>query len=228
MSWEDFLTRRVEAGAEFNRLALREDGLRLATSLADGLATVRDVLYHRLHEDVERLVGRDTMLIPVSEVKTRHGTKLEIEVYQIAESAIAARELGYLGSTDTWYWQWLSRFRQTSDSADEGAARPITSYLPKSEHQRRLEFTDVLTRVLPESRRAPLVLFRLLPYSIQIVTALAFSDSTAAAKARANQLYHLPAIGDCRSCRGKVLDNGEQCSACGNPLWKSEWLTATD
>ncbi len=228
MSWEDFLSRRMEAGSEFNQLAHRDDGVRLATSLADGLATVRDVLYHRLHEDVERLVGQDTMLMPISEVKTQLGTKLEIELYQVAESAIAARELGYLRDADAWYWQWLSRYRQGPDGADEGPARRIRSYLPQAEHQRRLEFTDVLTRVLPESRRAPLVLFRLVPYSIQIVTSLAFADSTAAAKARMGQLLHLPAIGDCRSCRGKVLDNGEQCSVCGNPLWKLEWLMATD
>jgi hypothetical protein len=67
-----------------------------------------------------------------------------------------------------------------------------------------------------------------LPYSVQIVTALAFADSATAAKARTNQLLLLPAIGDCRSCRGRVLDNGEQCSVCGNPVWKSEWLMATD
>jgi hypothetical protein len=228
MSWEDFLSHRTEAGTEFNRLAHRDDGVRLATSLADGLATVRDVLYHRVHEDVERLVGRDTMLMPVSELKTRLGTKQEIELYQIAESTVAARELGYLGDADAWYWQWLNRFRQDADGADERPVLRIGSYLPKAEHERRLEFTDVLTRVLPESRRAPLVLFRLVPYSIQIVTSLAFADSTAAAKARAVQLLHLPVIGDCRSCRGKVLDNGDQCSVCGNPLWKSEWLMATD
>jgi hypothetical protein len=80
MAWEDFLCRRGEAGTEFNQLACREDGVRFATSLGDGLASLRDLLYHRLHEDVERLVGRDTMLMPVSEVKTQRATKLEIEL----------------------------------------------------------------------------------------------------------------------------------------------------
>jgi hypothetical protein len=227
MSWEDFLSRRAEAGAEFNQFAQRRDGLRLATSLGDGLATLRDLLYQRLHEDVERLVGKDTMLMPVSEVKTRVASKLEIEIHQIAESTITVRERAYLHGEIAAYWQWLRRFQQGPAPADERPAGWFDLYLCKRDDERRLVFTDVLAKVLPESRRAPLVLFRLWPYSIRIVTALAFGDSVAAARARVHQVLQLPAIGDCRACHGELLDNGEQCPICGNPFWKSEWLMAT-
>ena len=127
MSWEDFLSRRVEAAAEFNERSHRDDGVPAGDQLSPRLGHRGDVLYHRLHEDVERLVGRDTMLMPVSEVKSRLGTKREIELYQVAESAIAARELGYLRDADAWYWQWLSRFRQGPDGPTMG--RPTASVL---------------------------------------------------------------------------------------------------
>ena len=72
------------------------------------------------------------------------------------------------------------------------------------------------------------MLFRLVPYSSDRHGA-ALPTTTTSAKARTwAELSHLPVIGDCRACRGKVLDNGEQCSVCGNPLWKPEWLMATD
>ena len=36
----------------------------------------------------------------------------------------------------------------------------------------------------------------------------------------------LSIIRDCAECHGSVLENGEQCRNCGNPLWKYDWLTA--
>jgi hypothetical protein len=152
---------------------------------------------------------------------------LEIEIYQVAESTIAVRDLGYLRGEIMEYWQWLRRFQRGSAPVDERQAGRFNLYLCKRDDERRLFFTDVLAKVLPESRRAPLVLFRLWPYSIRIVTALAFGDSVAAGKVRSHQVLQLPAISDCRVCRGELLDNGEQCCVCGNPLWKPEWLMAT-
>ena len=62
----------------------------------------------------------------------------------------------------------------------------------------------------------------------EIATALAFGDHARARDARKRQTADLPAIRYCSQCRGDVLENGEQCRGCGNPLWKFEWLTATD
>ena len=83
-------------------------------------------------------------------------------------------------------------------------------------------------RVLPESRHAPLVLFLLFPLAVQIVTASAFDDRGTASGQRRQQTAILPAITDCRQCRGQLLEFTEQCTACGNPLWKYDWLTAVD
>ena len=74
----------------------------------------------------------------------------------------------------------------------------------------------------------PLVLFQLLPLAVRIVTALAFGDHACARDARNSQVAHLPSIRYCRQCRGEVLENGEQCEQCGNPLWEYKWLTAAD
>ena len=82
--------------------------------------------------------------------------------------------------------------------------------------------------VVHESLAAPLVLFRLLPPAVQIVTARAFGDRKTADELRSQQAALLPSISDCRQCGGIVLGDSEQCPKCGNPLWTYEWLTAAD
>ena len=218
----------AEAGAEFDRHEKRRDGARVAGSLAEGLNLLRDLLYARLHFDVERAIGRDSMLMPVSEIKAEKSAKLEIELYQVAVSADAAGQLGYLGTEDGWFSDWLARFRLGDVQAEAHAAERLAGYTSQIADQRRLAFTDVLAGTLPESRRAPLVLFRLMPLSVEVATALAFGDPHNASEARGRQETFLPAIRDCRECHGRVLENGRQCRQCGNPLWKFQWLTAAD
>jgi len=96
---------------EFAEHSGRADGPQAVPSLASGLGLLDDLLYFRLHDDVEKVFGADSMLMPVSEVKTRQRTKCEIELYQIAESAAAAREFGYLPAEETWYVPWLAKLR---------------------------------------------------------------------------------------------------------------------
>jgi len=218
----------AQLAEEFGRRTGRGDGLRAISSLSAGLSVLRKSLYLRLHEDVERILGRDSMLMPVSERKAEIVTKTETEIYQIAESAAAARDFGYLAPEGDWYVGWLIRLRLGPSPAEPRADERVADYLGKTPERRWLAFSTVLARVLAESRRAPLVLFHLFPLSVRIVTALGFGDSPSASKVRKEQVVLLPAIADCRECHGKVLDNGEQCPACGNPLWKSEWLTAVD
>jgi len=212
---------------EFNRQAKRTDGARVAASLTDGMNLLRATLLERIHGDVEKLQGVDSMLMPLSELKTRQQTNLETDLYQVAESVLAVRAGGYLPAADAWFPRWLLRLRFESAGIETLAAR-VEEYSGLSADARRLKFTDVLAHVVPESRRAPLILFRLFPLAVQIVTQAAWGDLPAAGRTRKQQWLALPAIGDCHQCRGRVLDNGQQCAECGNPLWKSQLLTATD
>ena len=58
----------------------------MVTSLDSGLSVLRDLLYGRMHFDVEQIVGTDSMLIPLSESKTQLATKVQIEIFQVVES----------------------------------------------------------------------------------------------------------------------------------------------
>ncbi len=216
----------AQAAKEFNSQTRRSDGDRVAGSLNAGLSLLQECLLSRLYEDVERISGKDSMLMPVSELKARKATNTEIAVYQIAESRVAAEKLGCIGPDDHWYSRWLASLRLGETHVDAGLVDQLTGYLSKTPQQRKLAFTDVLVRVIPDSRRAPLILFELFPLCVQIVTAMALTDHASAFELRRQQLVQQPAIGDCHSCRGQVLENGEQCQACGNPLWKHEWLVA--
>jgi hypothetical protein len=227
MAAEDSVQRRQQAIEEFNQHLRRGDGARVAGNLAGGLTLLRDLLYVRVHDDVELRVGMDSMLSPVSVEKTAKVAKLEIDLYQDAVSAIAVGQQGYAGGDD-WYLKWLTRFRLGRLSEDPRVAKRLSRYLAATPDGRWLAFTNVMASVVAESRRAPLVLFRLVPYAVQIVTALAFDDHVLCDAAREQQLHLLPAIRDCHHCRGKLLDCGEECRLCGNPLWKFEWLTAAD
>ena len=216
-----------EAVEQFSRRAGRNDGDRVAESLEQGLNLVRNLFYERMHFDVEKNVGADSMLLPLSEMKTYLQCKSAIDVYQIVESAWAVRQFGFLGSGDDWYLPWLERQRIDATLADETTARQIQRYRSQTPDQRRREFMDLLLDMLPESGRAPLVLFSLVPLSVQLVTALAFGDHPRGEAVRKQQQDVLPALADCRDCHGAVLSNGKLCSTCGNPLWKFEWLTST-
>jgi hypothetical protein len=219
--------RRTEVVNEFERHENRQDGQRVVTSLDSGLSMLRDLFYGRTHFDVEQIVGTDSMLIPLSEAKTQLATKVQIEIYQIVESAWVAQERHYVGSAE-WYLDWLTRFRLGDNSGKEKVRQEIAAYRGMKPDGRRLAFTDVLMRVLPESRKAPLVIFQLVPLAIQIITAVAFGDAPTAAELRRRQKSILPSVADCHACHGAVLDNGEICDVCSNPMWAYKWLTMAD
>jgi hypothetical protein len=220
------MDRLAEAAEQFNRSEGRKDGAAIAERLANGLTILRESLYLRVHEDVERQIGVDSMLSPVSELKTEHQVITEVETCQAVESTIAARDAGYVKRAEEWYLPWLLWFRLGDRGRTPEVVERGKLYLSKSADDRRLAFWDALSHILPESRRAPAVLFQLIPLSVRLLTASAFGDHGNAAAVRKQQMAILPAIGDCRECRGKVLECAEQCRACGNPLWKYEWLTA--
>ena len=226
MTPSDLTPKCAEAAKEFNEHEKRNDGLRVASGLDTALSVLRESCYRRLHEDVERIVGMDSMLMPVSERHTEIATKTEIEIYQIAESHVAAQEFRFLRTQDDWFLQWLARLRLGPSRVDASLLGHIAWYVSAALDPRRLAFTDVLARVQPESRRAPLVLFHLFPLAVQIATCVAFGDLKIAGELRQRQMAILPAIGDCRQCHGRILESGEPCRVCGNPLWKAEVLSA--
>lgn len=228
MSYSIDPQRLTQGARQFDEHEKRKDGARVVQGLAYGLTLLRESLFSRVHQDVERLVGRDSMLVPTSEMKARDRTVEQIEIYQTAESAAAVRSFGYSTTADDWYLGWLARLRLKTDAAEGPLPELLRRYAAASADSRRLAFSDALGRVLPEARQAPLVLFRLFPCAVHLTTALAFGDHATAAGLRRQQLDLLPAIADCAECRGRPLELGEQCPACGNPLWKHHWLTATD
>ena len=174
MLWEELCLSKAEAGQEFNERCRRTDGVTVLENLAAGMIILRDILYFRLHQDVERLVGEDSMYMPVSESRSQRRTKSDIELFQIAESTSAAKD-PRSGVDVDWYLAWVTRYHR-SPSPGQGNNAQLNSYLGQAPDARRLAFTDVLTKVLPESRRAPLVLFRLFPMAVQLATFLALGD----------------------------------------------------
>ncbi len=219
--------RQTAFSEELQRQTHRRDSAQVVASLDSGLSVLCSLLYGRLHYDVERIVGTDSMLMPLSEPKTQHATKAQIELYQVVESVAAVRQRQYVRSAD-WYLDWLARFRLAELASSPKAQAEIATYLGMNPDSRRLAFSDALMQVLPESRKAPMVLFQLVPLAIQIVTAMAFGDRSAAAELRRQQTGILPAIADCHACHGAVLNNGDICNQCSNPVWTYRWLTVAD
>jgi len=216
----------MELVQEFDLQTHGDAGERVAGSLNRGLALLRDALFARLHYDFEKIVGKDSMLMPLSVLRTRQASYVEITLFQIAESCEAAKSGRFLDLDANWYLHWLARLRLGEARIEENQLARLTAYASQPPRERQLAFTNVLARVLPESRQAPLILFGLVPLAVRIATATALGDSTGASEMRQRQRELHPAIADCRSCHGRVLENGEQCSMCGNPLWKHDWLVA--
>jgi hypothetical protein len=224
MGPNDPVQSRAAAAAEFDAHEHRGDGARVASSLYDGLNTLRNLFYTRVYAEVVNVLGTDSILLPVSAAQTEARAKAEIDLYLVAESAVEAVEAKYVGAAEDWYLHWLARLRL--GEAAESARTRLTQFAAKSGDERRRSFSVVLERTLPEASRAPLIVYRLLPLAAAIVTATAFGDQNRAADARKRQRMLLPGIGDCNQCRGSLLDNGEKCQQCGNPFWKYQWLTA--
>jgi hypothetical protein len=227
MNAQEIVDQCSAAAQEFDRHEQRGDGLQVITRLSGGLTLIRDTFFNRIHGDVEVRVGKDSLFFPISEEKTERTTKLEIEVFQVAVSAAAAAGRGYIAD-GPWYRDWLARLRLGSVDADSRAARRIAFYAAKEDEQRRLAFSNVVAAALPEAVRAPLILLRLLPLAVEVSTALAFGKSADAMLLRHDQIEILPLIADCHYCHGKLLENGELCEMCGNPLWNFEWLNNAD
>jgi hypothetical protein len=219
--------RRLEAAQAFDRQRNSHDGTRIVNSLTYGLTTLRSLLFTRVHDDVEQHVGRDSMIMPVSMMESEEKAKLEIEVFQVAVSTVEAEQRAYVGDS-AWYAQWLAHLRLGALADAEHHRTRLERYLTLTAEERRMGFTRVLEKAFPEATRAPLILYRLFPLAVAIVTAVAFGDCEGGSGLRKRQTVWLPSITDCQECGGRLLDNGEQCASCSNPLWTYQWLTAAD
>jgi hypothetical protein len=223
----DSVDRRVAAAAKLNSHEQREDGEVIVNSLYYGMTTLRNLLFTRVCDDVQRLVGRDSIMMPLSPEKSEERTKLEIGLFEVAVSIVQVQRGSYVRDA-AWYGDWLARLL-LGDRANRSSRRErIARYVKMNDEGRRLGFSRVLEKTYPEATRAPLILYRLFPVAVGIVTAAAWNDLDQVAQLRKQQENDLPPIRDCQSCRGRPLDNGEQCETCGNPLWTYAWLTAAD
>ena len=226
MTSEERVQARAEAASAFDSHTGRTDGAHIAQALGDGLKLLRDLFFARIHGDVEQAFGVDSMLVPVAMMRTEDAAKTEIDLFQVAESAQHIREQSYIPGDDEWRLQWLGRLRLGAAANTPEMSQRLTRYAGKGADDRRRSFSVALERVFPEARRAPLILYRLLPLAVGVATDLAFNNPTAAAEMRKKQVAVLPGIRDCHDCHGAVLDLTEKCQQCGNPMWKHDWLTA--
>ena len=224
--FQECLARRTAAAAQ---LSEQEPGLpaeQVTHSLVYGLNSLRNLLFQRIHEDVEANVGHDSMLLPVSVEESTFAARHEIESYQVSVAALAVRNRQYLRSDMKWFANWLAHLCMGEAINDTKWRRRIRHYLAMSDDELRLSFSRNLENVFPEARLAPLILYRLFPLSVRIVTSIAFGNHLDAAELRNRQTFWLPAISDCHECHGRPLDNGDQCAVCGNPVWTYDWLCA--
>ncbi len=127
---------------------------------------------------------------------------------------------------DHWFPRWLIAALLPERRAEPAVIARLTVYRAQPPDARRLTLETALERALPQAAHAPLVLFRLFPLAVEISTAIAFGAAADAEAARKRQRDALPNLADCAACRGALLENGDECRQCGNPLWKYDWLTA--
>ncbi len=202
-------------------------GFQIAQQLAAGLGKLTDAMFTRIHADVEREFGVDSMLMPLSELKSEQLARREIGVYQLVESSAHATERGYVSGDGSWYTPCLIQLLlgQSPDAVE--IADPLEAYREiDSLAERRRQFSNRLETALPEARRMPLVAYQLLPLATKLATSLAFGDQQAAYELRRRQQAALSSIEACPGCRGQVLEIGETCTHCGNPFWNYKYLTA--
>lgn len=222
------LQQREHAAAQLQGYCPDLESQQIVDSLSVGLTHLRDLLMVRAHNDVDRKYGTDSMLgtsLANMERQARH-TKIEIEAYSciVVEDEVAQH--GYVNNGDEWFLDWIFRLRLGEGYGSIMEER-VGYYHSQTIEERRQKFVSVLQRCMPESMKAPLVLFRLFPRSLRIVAAVAFGDPLRAQEVRAEQASLLPAIAECHECHGRVLDNDEICRCCGNPAWKFEWLLSS-
>ena len=224
---EERSRRRAGAIQALSELSRRADAPQIVERLDDGLTLLRNQLYTRLHADVERNFGTDSMLMPLSQALTEHKAKGEIEAFLVAE---VLDELSFAGtlSQSEQNRHWLQELRFTGRQDRTALETRAESYLGLQSRERQMEFSDRLEESLREARLAPLVLYQLFPLSVRAITALAFGDHLRGGEIRNRQASLLPCISYCRNCHGRLMEVDEMCRECGNPVWTIRWMSQPD
>lgn len=228
MSIQNQFQRRESATAVFAVHCPNRPAASVVDSLASGLTLLRDLLTTRLHEDVEVQFGFDSMVAPLSPslgIKQIQRASAEIDSYAtvVVDDEVSRGE--YIDVSGAWFLDWLIQL-PLGDDWQLARSELADPYRGLSDNARRLRFASNLRQAVPESVKAPPVLFLLFPLAVRIVAAAAFGDAQRTQTVRAEQIALLPAIGDCPDCYGRVLGNGERCTSCGNPLWTFDCLRA--
>jgi hypothetical protein len=198
----------------------------IVASLWAGLTTLRKLFLARLHQDIESHFSWAPLTATEAQREFRHAAE-EIDIYSLLVVIAEAEHSGYANDDLAWFRVWLLRLRWGVE-IDAATLEHIQSYEHHSDSERRRMFASFLEQALPAATEAPLIIYRLYPRAVRIATALAFGDALRARELRSEQISYLPVIGDCHQCHGLTLENGEICPDCGNPLWKIDWLCATE
>lgn len=225
---ESLNERRAVAIAELSAVTTNPDTETVVRSLIHGLDQIRDLFLQRTHEDIERTMTMDSMQFPASirqEVKQHENALREIEIFSCLMANDEFTSEHYLECEPDWFLNWLLKLHVGGEHASFVQSR-IEDYRAPSTMARRQKFMSHLQQAIPESFRAPLVLFRMFPRASKIVVAVAFGNTQRAHRLRKEQHEILPAIRDCSVCKGQVLENGEKCRVCSNPIWGFQWLEA--
>jgi len=195
--------------------------------LSNSLTRLRTELIERACDDVETAFGQDSMILSSLREKERQTRRAanEIDAYCCILTSEEVVQCRGMNLDDSWLLDWLLRLRFGSD-AESVKQKRIGHYESSTIEERRMKFVSLLHHCLPESARAPLVLFRLFPRAVRIATAMAFGYLQRAQALREEQIQLLPAIGYCHECHGRLMDCDDSCRCCGNPIWTIAWLQA--
>jgi hypothetical protein len=215
---------RAQAKLTLHRAGVNSSAI--VVSLWTGLNTVRKLFLARLEQDIESNLGADSFWALPSTLAAKRGFRRaaeEIDIYTLLVAGAEAEHSGYASGEIDWFRNWLLRLRW-GDEINLATLERMQSYEKHSDGERRRMFASFLEQSLAEATKAPLIIYRLYPRAVRIATALAFEDTMRAREVRSEQMSYLPVIGDCHQCHGRLLENGEICPDCGNPLWKIAWL----
>jgi hypothetical protein len=215
----------MDAAAELKEHYPGLDSQQIVDCLMAGTTQLRNLLMVRAHDDVQREYGTDSLTdasLSRMQMKARYA-KFEIETYSCIVIDDEVTQSGYVGDPGDWFLDWLFRLRLGA-GYESAFQQRVEHFRSPNIEERRLKFVSKLQEAMPDSARAPLVLFRLFPRALRILPAVAFGDAVRAQRLRQEQKTLLPAIGDCHQCEGRVLENDEICHFCGNPVWEFNWL----
>ncbi len=224
------LAHRGTAAEQLHQLRPDIDANEVVASLCDGLDLLADLLFTRIDRDVEQNFNLDSMLMPAStsgEVEASSRVRKQIDIYSVVVAAEEAASAGYIKADAESIIGWFSSLR-LSEHDGSAVGRRIEKYRALEPQEQPRQFASTLERRMPHATNAPLVIYRLYPLAVGIVVAIAFGDHLRAGELRNRQAALLPVISDCHPCHGRPLDNGEECPACGNPLWQYDWLCVAD